>query len=192
MGLTANGLGPSDQGIVKSMGPEIVSQLRDVSAKIRVGDRHSQIWFGDSTAQWITQLRTKLNRMASVINLKTIEIHGTARNQRDKKNFAAAYEPAAGWRDNTANVGGRGFITRSQGQDFEIELDFKWNSSPKYRVITNYDSKFQILVHELTHLIIHTEDEAYGSIKCRALAITSPQRAKRNADSWSYFLEDFR
>lgn len=191
MGLTSTGLGPADQGIVRVMGPEIVRVLRNASARIRDGNDHSQVWFGDSSAQWISQLRTKLNRMASVINLQTINIHGSALDRRDGA-FAAAQRPAGGWRDNTANIGGVGFITRSRGQGFHIRLDLRWNTAPKYRAGPGYDSKFQILVHELSHLILDTEDEAYGSIKCRALAFTSLVRAKRNADTWGYFVEEFR
>ncbi len=191
MGLTATGLGPADQTIVRIMGPEIVRILRNASAKIREGNNHSQVWFGDSSAPWIGQIRTKLNRMASVINLQSIDIHGSALNRRGRT-FAAAQQPASGWRDNTANVDGVGFITRSQGQGFHIRLDLEWNTAPNYRVGTNYDSKFQILVHELSHLILDTEDEEYGSTKCRKLAVTNPARAKINADSWGYFVEEFR
>lgn len=191
MGLTATGLGPADQAIVRTMGPEIVRILRSASANIREGNDRSQLWFGDSSALWISQLRTKLDRMASVINLKSIDIHGSALDRRNGA-FAAAQRPASGWRDNTANVGGAGFITRSQGQGFHIRLDLKWNTAPSYRVGSSKDSKFQTLVHELSHLILDTEDEEYGSIECLTLASTDSARAKRNADSWAYFVEEFR
>lgn len=191
MGLTATGLGPADQGIITIMGPEIINVLRRAAAGISAGDDRSQMWFGDSSTAWISQLRTKLNRMASVINLQSIDIHGSSLDRRNGA-FAAAQRPASGWRNNTANSGGTGFITRSQGQGFNIRLDLKWNTASRYASATSRDSKFQTLVHELTHLIIDTEDEEYGSIKCRALAISSSARAKINADSWGYFIEEFR
>lgn len=191
MGLTATGLGPADQALVRTMGPEIIRVLRAASARIRAGDDFSQLWFGDDSAQWIIQLKAKLNRMASVLNLQPIDIHGSALDRRTGA-FAAAQMPAGGWRDNTANVGQAGFVTRSQGQGFNIRLDLKWNGASTYRTAATRDSKFQTLVHELTHLIIDTEDEEYGPIKCRALAIASPARAKTNADSWGYFVEEFR
>ena len=70
MGLTATGLGPADQAIVRIMAPEIIRALRSASEKIREGDEYSKRWFGDSSALWINCLRIKLNRMASVINLQ--------------------------------------------------------------------------------------------------------------------------
>jgi hypothetical protein len=32
----------------------------------------------------------------------------------------------------------------------------------------------------------------YGFSQCKALARTQPAKAKNNADSWGYFVEDFR
>ena len=191
MGFTSSGLGPADQTLIQTFGREIITFLRTAARNVTVIDQHSQLWFGDSSALWITQLREKLDRMATVINLQSIDIHGSTLNRRGNT-FAAAQRPNSGWRDNTANPGGGGFITRSQGQGFHIRLDRSWNTAPTYRSANSPDSKFQTLVHELTHLIIDTEDEEYTSIRCRGLAITNSARAKRNADSWGYFVEEFR
>jgi len=192
MGLTATGLGPADQAIVRIMAPEIIRALRSASEKIREGDEYSKRWFGDSSALWINCLRIKLNRMASVINLQSIDIHGSPLNERNDDWFASVYRRADRRRDYTENMGQRGFITLSQGQDFNISLELKWNNAPNYRVGSILDSKFQTLVHELSHLILNTRDEVYGSIRCRGLALTNSRLAKITADNWGYFVEEYR
>jgi len=192
MGISSSGLGPADQQLVSKLGPEIIRALRKASAELTAGDARSSAWFGDASNAWIQQVKQNLHRMASVINIQRIDVHGSQWKQRSKGTSAAAHQPASGWRDNTAVVGNTGFITRSQNQGFNIELDIAWNRSPTYKTSANLDSKFEILVHELTHLILDTEDEAYGKTKCHALATTSPARAKKNADSWGYFIEEFR
>ena len=192
MGLIAPSLGPSDQIILSKMGPEIVNLLRKISSQLQVGNTHSKRWFGKDDANCVKTLRISLNRMASVINLKEINIHGTDFLKRDKKNFAAARRPDSGWRNNTENAKGKGFITRSQNQGFNIRLDLKWDTSPDYRTASNYDSKFQILVHELSHLILNTEDYWYTKNKCINRAKSEPDKAIKNADSLAYFVEEFR
>lgn len=192
MGISSSGLGPSDQALVSMLGPEIIRTLRKASADLSPGDARSSLWFGDASNAWIQQLKRNLNRMASVANVQQIDIHGSNWKQRKRGTSAAAYQPASGWRDNTAVVGRVGFVTRSQNQGFNIELDHEWNTSPTYKNNANRDSKFEILVHELTHLILDTEDEAYGGNLCQALAAQNPARAKINADSWGYFIEEFR
>jgi hypothetical protein len=192
MGISSSGLGPADQQLVSKLGPEIIRTLRKASTELAPGDVRSRAWFGDASNAWIQQVKRNLNRMASVINVQRIDVHGSQWQQRSKGTSAAAYQPASGWRDHTANVGNVGFITRSQNQGFNIELDIAWNKSPTYKTTANLDSKFEILVHELTHLILDTEDEAYGPAKCQALATASPARAKKNADTWGYFIEEFR
>lgn len=192
MGISSSGLGPADQRLVGTLGPEIIRTLRKASADLAAGDARSRRWFGDASNAWIQQLKQSLNRMASVINVQQIDIHGSQWNERKRGTSAAAYQPASGWRNNTAVVGRVGFVTRSQNQGFNIELDHEWNTSPTYRTGANLDSKFEILAHELTHLILDTEDEAYGDIPCQTLAAHNPALAKKNADSWGYFIEEFR
>jgi len=192
MGISCSGLGPSDQQLVGKLGPEIIRTLRKASTEISPGDPRSVRWFGDASNTWTQQLKNNLNRMASVVNIQQVKVHGQQWKQRARGTSAAAYRPASGWRDNTAVVGRTSFVTRSQGQGFNIALDNEWNTSPTYRTGATLDSKFEILAHELTHLILDTEDEAYGGPKCETLAAHSPARAKKNADSWGYFIEEFR
>ncbi|MDV6034726.1 MAG: hypothetical protein F9B45_32465 [Phycisphaera sp. RhM] len=191
MGLVAQNLGPSDQTAITTLGPEIIRTLRTISGTIRAGNAASQTWFGDNGAAWIQELKRKLNRMASVINLQSIAVHGSELNRRGGGTYAAAQRPAGGWGDYTS-------VSASQGQNFHMRLDNNWNNSPLYATATNADSKFQTLVHELTHLILDTEDEeydgedAYGVAACQGLAADDPATAKTNADNWGYFVESFR
>ena len=50
------------------------------------------------------------------------------------------------------------------------------------------DTKKGTVLHELTHMILNTEDHVYGQEEAMKLAAT-PQRALENADSYEYFVE---
>ena len=54
------------------------------------------------------------------------------------------------------------------------------------------DSKFGTIIHEVTHywLTGNTEDVAYTKTKCLALATQDPALARKNADSFQYFVEE--
>jgi len=58
-------------------------------------------------------------------------------------------------------------------------------------VIGGWDTKAGTLLHELSHFddIGGTNDHAYGTTACRALAQRSPAQAVNNADSYEYFGE---
>ena len=55
-----------------------------------------------------------------------------------------------------------------------------------------HNSKFHTMVHEITHLLIHTEDHKSGYQECLQLAEDSDTNAWGNADNWAYFLEESR
>jgi hypothetical protein len=191
--LTVGGLGPTDQKEVNILGPEITRVLRKAAAEIQKGHGRgqSQTWFGDQAQAWMIDLQNKLNKMASVINCEQIQVHGEAWKERSKTTFAASYEPKDGW-------GNYNSISRARDQEFEIALDIKWNNSIMYCTPANRDSKFQSLVHELTHLILGTDDivfngkKTYGTEKSKNLSASRPEDAKKNADNWGYFVEEFR
>jgi hypothetical protein len=59
--------------------------------------------------------------------------------------------------------------------------------------------KFETLVHELSHLILQTDDEklangktAYGAQRALKLVQEDPARAQNNAENWGFFVEEFR
>jgi len=189
MGLVAVGLGPADQGILRQLEPEIIRTLRGASNQLR-GDRgraKSLKWFGDQSQPWMASLGRDLNKMASILNTKRIEVHGTNWRGRDPLTTAAARRPAQGWDKYTG-------MTKAQGQNFNIRLDVAWNRRPIFRPgNAPGGSKFHTIVHELTHLILNTDDvsPAYGAQNCLNKAGT-PANAKRNADNWAFFIDTIR
>jgi Lysine-specific metallo-endopeptidase len=52
------------------------------------------------------------------------------------------------------------------------------------------DCKFGTLVHEWSHAVSSTDDNAYGQTACRNLATSDPAKAIDNADSHEYFAEE--
>lgn len=52
------------------------------------------------------------------------------------------------------------------------------------------DCKFGTLVHEWSHAVDSTDDNAYGEAACQKLANDDPQKAVDNADSHEYFAEN--
>jgi peptidyl-Lys metalloendopeptidase len=71
---------------------------------------------------------------------------------------------------------------------YEIHLCNKfWEAS-----LTGTDSKAGTIVHETSHfnIVAGTDDNAYGQMECRQLAIVSPTEAIANADSYEYFAEN--
>jgi peptidyl-Lys metalloendopeptidase len=57
---------------------------------------------------------------------------------------------------------------------------------------TGTDSRAGTIIHEVSHftVVADTDDLAYGQSAARSLAISSPSRAIRNADSHEYFAEN--
>ena len=51
------------------------------------------------------------------------------------------------------------------------------------------DCKFGTLVHEWSHAVSSTDDNAYGESACQTLATNDPGKATNNADSHEYFAE---
>lgn len=58
------------------------------------------------------------------------------------------------------------------------------------QVGVGWDTKWGILVHELSHLLALTGDHEYGRTDCIDLADSDPDKAVKNADSYEYFVED--
>ncbi len=55
--------------------------------------------------------------------------------------------------------------------------------------LEGFDSRWGILLHEVTHLAAGTRDHAYGRRAAAVLAKDDPARAAENADNYEYFLE---
>jgi hypothetical protein len=178
MSFVIDGLGPADQRFVTQLTPMILDTLHKAAGALQrgAGVAESGRWFGDTSKPRLTQLAADLSHMASVINLEQIRI-GFRPLARRSGSVAVAFPPEAGWGKYTR-------LANARGQDFQMQLDTSWNVAPLLRTATEGDSMFQTLVHELSHLVIGTDDEQYGFDACLALARRAPARAQNNADSW--------
>jgi len=180
-------------------------------------NHYSEVWFGDNDPEWIALLKFKLNRMAAILEHHPIYVHRVPLSNPASAAYATATPPTDGWQDYTADNNGLDFIARSHNQNFKILLGKRWPDAPMYRLCDqhsipiemgppmpsyqvkrlyynctqNHNSKFQILVHELSHLMQGTLDNAYGYHKTMTLAESDSNSAKVNADNWAYFLEEF-
>ena len=52
---------------------------------------------------------------------------------------------------------------------------------------SDFQDKYETIVHEITHASARTEDYEYGRTNCKYLAIDDPARAVNNADNYGYF-----
>jgi len=190
MGFITTELSHDDQIKLALLEPEVIKVLRGASTHShrRECKKQSKLWFGDNSDTWMTSLGNSLNQLASILNTKPIKVVGTHFGKRSVGTFAAAQQPANGWNVYTKMTG--------PDQSFRIRLDIKWNNAPLHSIgDVPADSKFQTIVHELTHLILNTDDvepNPYGVNNCKVKAATNPDTAKRNADNWAYFVEDMR
>jgi Lysine-specific metallo-endopeptidase len=192
MGFNNAGLGPSDLQIVRTLQPVIIDTLRKAGASLQNGNGGSEVrkWFGDASKAWTGEVARKLQTLASMINVKPIDVGFARLNCRCGDEFASAHVPADGWQDFTKS---RSPMTSAQKQNFAVFLNHRWNASPLYRPLKRpADSKFQTLVHECTHLFLDTDDGAYGVPQCEVTAARNPAVAKKTADCWGYFIEEFR
>jgi hypothetical protein len=101
-----------------------------------------------------------------------------------------------GW-DDYRNLG------KAHGPTFQMHFNLNFPNLKTYANPTPAtcagQSQFETLVHELSHLVLNTNDEtlssgvtAYGGSNARTLAAQSPDKAKNNAENWGFFIEDFR
>jgi hypothetical protein len=171
----------------------IIETLRAAAKRVKQGGglAESQLWFGDQSALWMSELAKSLDSLASFINLNSIQVGFAALEDRDPDEFAAANPPTGcGWKNFTQD---RSSVTSTQGKVFTILLNRNWDGTPEYRPVgTPADSKFQTLVHECSHLFLNTDDDAYSVGSCQALATANAATAKKTADCWGYFVEEFR
>ena len=66
-----------------------------------------------------------------------------------------------------------------------IHLCRQYENSPSF---TGVESKVGVLVHELSHALAWIQDIGYGVSFCKSLAISYPNKAAVNADSYQYFV----
>lgn len=187
------GLSTEDQINIQMLESELIKTLQKSMESITEGDYYSRLWFGDCSKLWITQLKRKLGRMISILNSQLIEILYSLKN--DPNLYAESITPWNGWQDYTEIPFSSDFVINVQAQDFRIDLASRWSDAPLFSNGTGIDypdSKFEVLVHEVSHLLVGTDDIHFGKKDCHILAILDHLNAKENADNWAYFLEEYR
>ncbi len=196
MGMVA-AASPSLQKTISTLSPGIMAALQRAAGDCATGSAGPacQRWFGDASAVFQTQLAARLRRFRSVLNLQHIDVVFATLAERNSNENAAAYEPNDGWASYLSTAA-------SQGQDFTLHLNEAFTRLPIYAqpdvATTTGQSQFETLVHELSHLIIGTDDEtlgantAYGGHLARQLAVADVAKAKNNAENWGLFVEEFR
>ena len=155
-------------------------------------------WFGDNSQNFKNEVRKKLNILRSRINLMQINVGFEDMKTRNKFTNAAAYTGAVTSLDPTSNpnVGNR-----------HVFLDLNFKKLPNYLPLSGgqidasgyNQSQFETFVHELSHLILATEDvtylqggntyTAYGAQRALLIATHLPDEAKKNAENWGIFVE---
>ena len=60
-----------------------------------------------------------------------------------------------------------------------------WSELP-----TSDDSQIETVIHELSHAVTLTEDNAYGAVACKKLADEDPAKAIDNADNYGHFADN--
>ena len=161
----------------------------------RKADAHCSTWFGDSSAPFMGRVSKALSKMRSIINTQRIDVVFAPLGARSQNENAAAYSPAEGWAE---------YLDFAQAgrQGFKIHLNEAFRRLPIYCTPSpdqvDGQSQFETIVHELSHLVLGTDDErhagttAYGARAARDLAAASSYKAKNNAENWGLFVESFR
>lgn len=154
-----------------------------------------QRWFGDSSAVFAKEMSKKLSRFKSIINLQDISVGFMDLGERDRTTNAAALPGSV-----TSIVPGS--TTDYKGRN--VLLDVAFHTLPKLLPLNGgvadasfySQSKFETVIHELSHAILSTNDElltngstAYGTQNALALVGESVALAKTNAENFGIFVE---
>lgn len=179
------------KGFLYSMDTQILSALGRARDLVR-GDSLNTVlmrWFGDTSAAWKSELSGKLNKLRNTLNTETITIGFEDLRSRNAGTNASAY---------TAGIASVPLYARA------IDLNLAFKGLPDYLPLNGggtirndgwIQSKFETLVHELSHLVLDTDDEmwngheAYGTKRASRLAANNPRVAKNNAENWGIFVE---
>jgi hypothetical protein len=179
----------------------IMNAINDSKSRIQKGLANAalQRWFGDQSQQWKDTAIQRLETMRKIINLQDITIGVMDLNERSEANANALPGSA------TSIVPG----SNSDYKGRQVLLDTAFNTLPRVLPMTNsivdqgqwdqdkyFKSKFETVLHELSHAIISTNDEllangenAYGTYNALLLVGESPALAKTNAENWGIFIE---
>ena len=198
MTLLISGLSHPDTVTLLTLQQAAITPLRKASRQMKLAAKGedddaiecSRTWFGDVSTNWLKAVAKDLNMLASLVNVSPIKVHAMPPSQREHA-FACSKIKRS---ENQNYARNSAPLSAAAGKHFEIELHKRWFQSPVFRTAQNPDSRFQTLIHELSHIFLKTEDmpmsEGYDT--CQLTASVFSTSAKKNADNWAYFVLDFR
>jgi len=219
MGFITDRLGIYDKDIMQTLLPKLTMSLAIANSNVTRERSLSELWFGDSSPQWLDQLKSKLFTLCSATNQVTnpIEILGP-HNLTDAGRILVddatinvleftchATELPDHQRYPIHDEGGMFNRSSLLSKPYRIILSPGWYYALLQRPLkipTNHPayspsdlsyqrySKLHILIHGLTHIVLETSDISEGYTGCLSLAASSSAKAKMNADNWAFFIED--
>ena len=138
-------------------------------AYLNAGTRGSRYttWFGTYNSSRYSKVRGNFSKISSAVSTQPLVFDcGTCPTTEYADAYAYVYP----------------------SQPYRVYLCNAFWAAPS----TGTDSRAGTIVHEVSHftVVAGTNDYAYGQSAARALAISSPSRATRNADSHEYFAEN--
>ncbi|MGB3244413.1 MAG: M35 family metallo-endopeptidase [Sulfitobacter sp.] len=195
MGL--NAIANNVQADVSKLSPFVMGALQSAAERVASGAANAAMtrWFGDNSGGFRTTLAKDIRRMRSQINVRTINVGFEKLNDRDSTTNASAWPSAGkiGFGNNMAHV----------GASSAVDLDMNFKNLPMFLPLAAgaidstaaHQSKLNTLIHELSHLLVGTDDEfingaeAYGAQAAEAIAAANVPDAKNNAENWGIFIE---
>lgn len=219
MGLVMDN--PYVRGLVDGLEAEVMKAFSVAGDRVRSGAANAAMtrWFGDTSPATVTHVKTALSRMRTILNCRQISLgftslkkvtydDGSKGLQRDGANAAAQPSTVGLLPINSVlpSYAGSGFHRSN------MWLDEGFRRLPKYLPLVDgaidsggwNQSKFNTLVHELSHLLLGTVDcvdgngdTQYGAQRAEALALhgvayadyNPPFAALYNAENWGIFVE---
>jgi hypothetical protein len=182
----------------------VMSGLQEAASQTSSGAANGACsrWFGDSSDNFRKDLASRIRKMRSNINVRVIKVSMEALVTRNR------YENASAWNDGSSHLrfeDSYSHIGTAGGIKSEIYVNEAYASLPQKLVLLGdgsvdssfwNQSRYETLIHELSHLILGTKDEklskktvAYGAQNAEALARKDPSKAKTNAENFAIFIE---
>ncbi len=213
--LLLGGVGVAGK-LAKEMEAQMLTALANARDAVDKGTANTQLltWFGiaDPGASK-AMLKRRLSFMRSHINNTPISFSLTGDSDPNNNADAIPFNLKGGAGQDTyakyqALQNQNASISIKKGTDnlkdeAVVRLGKNFKNLPDYGTnpLSTFDGqdKFETLVHELSHVILGTEDEklsngatAYGAVAARELATTNAGKAINNAENWGFFVEEFR
>lgn len=176
-----------DLDAAKSAQSDAAGTLQSVVNFIKGGDQSTKDlvgkWFGAKDQATIDKVRDIFGRALQFVG--NVRFYCLYENDGSLTKKVKAPDGTLVIKDVSGNLLGYVYPTDTT----TVYLGLAFYSAPSI----GFKSKLGTLVHEMTHywLVGLTSDIYYGYDKSLALASSDPSRAQKNADNYSYFVEDW-